>query len=176
MKTEGEFGYEPSLLVRMEQEQTMVAGELMGIARRATVMKDRFRVLDGKSIAFNESDPPGTTFQFFRPHVELLTPGARSEVDVTRRSNIAPNEEGSTEWHREKRAREIACEEIAAEIDKAGMGGTSVEAKKQRPRVLEECFGTASWTQIENTRADVLREGLAKLRVRCGEMKGAANG
>lgn len=176
MKTEGEFGYEPSLLIRMEQEQTMVAGELRGIARRATVLKDRFAVLDGQSTAFNADDPPGATFAFFRPHVALLTPGAASAVDVDRRSDIRPNEEGSTEWHREKRERTVLCEEIAAEIDKVGLGGTSAEAKAKRPRLLEECFGTAAWTQIENTRADVLRDGLSKLRVRCGEIMGAKNG
>lgn len=176
MKTEGEFGYEPSLLVRMEQEQTMVAGELRGIARRATILKDRFNVLDGKTAAFSPEDAPGTSFEFFRPHVELLTPGAQSAVDVTRRSDVAPNEEGSTEWHAERRAREIACEEIAAVLDGAGLGGTSNEAKTKRPKLLEECFGTASKTKLESTRSEALRAGLDKLRIRVAEMKEAVGG
>ena len=177
MKTESEFGYEPSLLVRMEQEQTMDSGELVGIARCATVLKDRFNRLDGKTASFSPTDRDGATFDFFRPHLELLTPGAQSAVDVSRRSDVVVNEEGSTEWHKEKRDREVLCEEIAAALDMAGLGGTSSEAKLRRPKLLEDCFGTASKTKLENTRADVLREGLAKLRIRIGETKeGAVNG
>lgn len=177
MKTEGEFGYEPSLLVRMEQEQVMSGGELRGIVRRATVLKDRFGVLDGKTDAFSADDPAGRTFEFFRPHVERLTPGAEVALDTSRRSDIEIAEDGSTEWYREKREREIAMEEIAAELDKSGLGGTSGEAKAKRPRLLEECFGTSSKTKMENTTANALREGLARLRIRLGEMKeGAGNG
>jgi hypothetical protein len=70
----------------------------------------------------------------------------------------------------ERRQREIACEEIAAELDKAGLGGTSADAKTRRPRLLEECFGTASKTALESMKSESLREGLAKLRIRLSEM------
>lgn len=176
LKTEGEFGYEPSLLVRMQQEQDMVAGELRGIARRATVLKDRFGRLDGATDEFRADDAPGRTFGFFRPHVEMLTPGAAVALDTTRTSDITVAEDGSTEWHRERRQREIACEEIAAELDKAGLGGTGNEAKRARPKLLEDCFGTSSKTALENTSANALREGLARLRIRIGEMKEASSG
>ena len=41
MKAEGETGFEPSLLMQMEQEQTLKDGTPIGIDRVATVLKDR---------------------------------------------------------------------------------------------------------------------------------------
>src|SRR5437762_5645356 len=47
MKTEGEFGFEPSLLVEMERVQDLT-GEHTRILHRATVIGDRFGAIDGK--------------------------------------------------------------------------------------------------------------------------------
>src|SRR5262249_18314729 len=75
MRTEAEFGFEPSLLVEMERTQTPTGKGGFTIHRTATVIGDRFGVLDGKTA----TDP---TFTFFLPHVQLLTPGAHAAVDT----------------------------------------------------------------------------------------------
>src|SRR6185503_10075486 len=64
MKTEGEFGFEPSLLVEMEAVQNLAQGGGRGkknaapkagvsVTRRAVVLKDRFSVIDGAMTSFN---------------------------------------------------------------------------------------------------------------------------
>src|SRR5260370_539111 len=62
MKTEGETGFEPSLLVLMEQVEDLRTGK---VKHRATVQKDRSTLLDGEQI-----DNPD--FKDFLPHIERL--------------------------------------------------------------------------------------------------------
>jgi hypothetical protein len=50
MKTEGEFGFEPSLLVEMEREQCPDGTGSFPLQRRATVLGDRFGVIDGATV------------------------------------------------------------------------------------------------------------------------------
>src|SRR5882762_8227120 len=65
MKTEGETGFEPSLLVLMEQVEDLRTGK---VKHRATVQKDRSTLLDGEQI-----DNPD--FKDFLPHIERLNLG-----------------------------------------------------------------------------------------------------
>lgn len=169
-RAEREFGHEASILVAMTSEQEMDEDRTVRVLHRAFVEKDRNP--DPKTTLVGKScDDPG--FEFFRPHLETLTAGMHSPIDMSRTTPIVVDEQGNAEWQREKRDREIAIEELQAQLDKAGLGGTSNEAKASRARLLEECFGTAAKTKLENTRADALRGGLAKLRVRLDEIKGA---
>lgn len=66
MKTEGETGYEPDLLILMEQVEDLRTGK---VVHRATVQKDRSQLLDGKQF-----DNP--TFKEFLPHIQCLALGA----------------------------------------------------------------------------------------------------
>jgi hypothetical protein len=158
MKVEGEFGYESSILVQMTQDHELDSGGVMKIARKATVLKDRFGVLDGVTSG------PNPTFEFFEPHVSLLRPDQHVQTDFTRQSEIPVNEGGDTSWRQEVRAREILCEEIKAEFVKGGLDGNSAEAKRRRVEVLEQFFGTASWTAVEQKASEQLRFGLEALR------------
>lgn len=170
MKAEGEFGYEPSLVIEMSAEQVMHNGEVVKIVHTALCLKDR--TMDpALNIAGTECENP--TFDYFAPHVRGLNPASHVPIDTSRTTDVRIDEDGSGEWAREKRAREILCEEIAGVLSLADMAGTSADATKKRTALLLEVFGTASKTAMENTRADVLREGLGKLRVRVGEMKEA---
>src|SRR5688572_2391631 len=71
MKTEGEFGFEPSLLIEMIREWEQ--GEQV---RKALVLKDRFDIIDGKVFT-------NPTFDNFLPHIEQLTPGSHTGIDMT---------------------------------------------------------------------------------------------
>jgi len=168
MRAEREFGHEASILVSMSSEQEMDGNDVLRVIHRAFIEKDRNT--DPKtSICGKTFDDPD--FKDFLPHLETLVPSKHAPVDTSRETKIEVDEAGNADWNREKRDREVMCEEIAAALDMAGIGGTGNEAKTLRPKLLEECFGTASKTKLENTRADVLREGLAKLRIRLGEIK-----
>jgi len=173
LKAESEFTFEPNLVVEMSAEQVMERGEVASVTHRALVLKDR-NPNGAQSLVGRSADNPG--WEFFKPHLDYLTPGAHSFVDTSRETRIDVDEAGNGEWHREKRMREVLCEELAAELDKSSLSGQSAEAKKGRVRLLEECFGTASKTAIENMKSDHLRESLAKVRIRLSEMQEATNG
>lgn len=154
MKTEGEFGFEPSLLVEMERIQKL--GNRTEILHRATVIGDRFQILDGA-----QAENPG--FEFFLPHVECLTPGQNPQVDVEIKTDPGIGEDGDSEWNRERKTRTILCEEIEGELLRAWPGQTAKE-KKAKVETIEAAFGTRSWTAVESMPSDVLRDGLHKIR------------
>lgn len=154
MKTEGEFGFEPSLVVQMERLDTGEHGKPTGrYVRRATVIKDRFGVLDGM-----ESDNP--TFEFFAPYVRLLTPGAHVAVDTERQTNMGVDEEGSVQWQRERRARQIAFEEVVGLLAATWPGASAAE-KLAKQEVSFRVFGTRSSSALEATDSKKLKAALA---------------
>lgn len=143
MKAEGETGFEPSLLMQMEQEQTIKEGSITGVERVCYVLKDRSTLLDGKTLR----DPK---FADFLPHISQLDIGGAGVAVNTKRNNGALfNQDGNdTEWKHRQIQREIALEEIAAELDKM-FPGQSADAKASRVSFTEELFGTRSKTAIE---------------------------
>src|SRR3990167_8569104 len=65
MKVEGETAYEPDILVLMERLQEMEGSTVKSVSRRATIIKDRSTVLDGKTF----EDP---TYEDFAPVIEVM--------------------------------------------------------------------------------------------------------
>lgn len=156
MKVESEFGFEPSLLVEMEREQVPDGNGTVKLRRRATIVGDRFNVIDGKSTL----DP---TFDFFRPHVELLRPGAHNPIDTTVKTATGADEGGDAEWARERKTRTIVCEEIQAVLLER-YPSTSAAEKKAKAALIREVFGTGSWTAVESMHSGDLRAGLERLQ------------
>lgn len=136
MKTEGEFGFEPSLLVEMSIEQSL---ETQGprLVNVATVLKDRFGRINLQSCV-------NPTFEFFRPHIELLRPGAHAPIATETRTRTAVEADGS-----ESRLvdRDIFLERIEAALTKVFPAATGRD-KAMKLLALDQCFGTSSWTQI----------------------------
>jgi AAA domain len=156
MKTEGEFGFEPSLLVEMEREQESNGEGGFTLRRRATVLGDRFGVIDGATTI----DP---TFEFFAPHVAMLKPGAHATIDTRVKTDTGVDEEGDGEWGRERKSRTILCEEIQGELV-AVYPGQKAEEKKAKADLIFAAFKTRSWTAVESMDSDRLRRGLAFIR------------
>lgn len=162
MRAEGEFGFEPSLLVEMQRDQAGDGDGNFRIVRRARVLGDRFNVIDGKE---SKGNP---TFDFFRPHVERLRPEAHQPIDTASRTHFGVDEGGADEWAREKRERTILCEEIQGLLVHR-FPGQSAADKKSKTDALDHAFGTRSWSKLtEATSSRVLREGLDKLRSALG--------
>jgi hypothetical protein len=153
MKTEGEFGFEPSLLVEMERDQNL---ETKAIIRRATILKDRFDLIDGKHCE-------NPTFEFFMPHLERLKGGTHAPVDTTSRTEFTLDTD--PEWHAEKKARTILCEEIQGLLV-THYPSQKAEDKAAKMALIEEFFSTRSWTQVESTSSAVLRDGLDRMRAK----------
>ena len=152
MKVEGEFGFEPSLLVEMARDWS--GDDPPQMVNRATVIGDRFDLLNGKSC-----EQP--TFKFFRPFVELLSPAAHAPVDTALKTRFGLDETRSDDWKREKDQREILSEKIIAALKMAGMDGKTADEQKRRCELMEKYFGSTSWKEIsERTPSSTLAAGL----------------
>ena len=140
MKTEGEFGFEPSLLVLMERSTDP---DTKKVSRVAHVMKERFDIFDGATF----QQP---TFKNFLPHIEALNLGGKHVgFDASRNSEHSIDIEGKPDWRKRKERKDIALDEIKEVINKHH-GGTSQAAKEAKADLLEKHGGTRSWAKIEN--------------------------
>ena len=154
MRTQSELAYEPSFLAEMARDQRIENGKPV-IFRTMTVMKDRFRLLDGKQFE-------NPTFEAIKPHIDCIRAGASNTVDTSRRTEMGVTEDGDAEWTTEKKTRVILCEEIQAEFVRHLPGQTAAD-KKAKVGLLEKCFGTTSWTAVESMSSDRLRRGMEDL-------------
>lgn len=174
MKTEGEFGFEPSLLVEMQRSQDLSG--VHRIVRTAVVLGDRFGVIDGKTADFpslgDHKAELAAVERFFAPHLELLVPGAHAPVDTETRTEVEI-EAGEDRAAAERRRRVILCEEIQGELVKVWPGQTAAE-KKHKAAALEKHFGTMSWTAVETMSVAQLTRGLIDLRKAIAAMPAAA--
>ena len=142
MKTETEFGFEPSLLIEMERVQVPVKDGGYQMVHHATVIKDRFSVMDGQ-----ESDNPD--FDFFLPHVALLTPGANAPIDMSKRTPMQVDEIGQDQFDRMRSRQKKAWEEIEnglAIIYPSSQG----KDKQARYMIFSELTGSTSELKIQS--------------------------
>lgn len=161
MKTESEFGYEPSLLVQMRLE---------GNNHVAFVPKDRFDRLTGKK---SDNNPD---INFFLPHISLLdlggVPSQNAEGKKVFEVGSGPN------WETLKAQRAAILENIKDDLLLCFPGMTADE-KKAKVESLREAFGSSSWTELEEDERkfsmDFLKNGRNKL-TEILEKKGSKNG
>lgn len=165
MKTESEFGFEPSLLVEMLRNQNL-NDRSARISREAVVLGDRFGVIDSKSAEFRSLNDPEAellaVLDFFRPHLDLLVPGAHAPVDTQSRTEF-DMVDGEDRASHERKRRTILCEEISGELMRVWPGQTAKE-KAAKADAVERHFNTRSWTAVESMGVDQLARGLADLR------------
>lgn len=174
MKTETEFGYEPSLLVEMERAQKINGKVTM--VRKATVLGDRFGLLDGKFVEFPSKNGEyakelTAVMKFFGPHLAALRPGAHAPVDTTVKTDMQVDENGNSEMYRARREKKIVLEEIEAAMVR-GWPSQKQEDKLAKIGVLQEVWHTTSWLAVEGLRTEILRAGLKLVRVKVAEKLG----
>jgi len=152
MATEKELGYEPSLLIEM------IADRDDGrIINTALVQKDRSDTLNGRELRMPK-------FADFEPHFRALNIGGEHFGSMQAKDSQAlfvDAEEGG--WDREKRQREIYAEEIQGLLTKRWPGQTAAD-KAAKMDALEAVLSTRSWTKVESTPSDKLRQAFAELQ------------
>jgi hypothetical protein len=169
MRVEGEFGFEPSLLIEMERASrgsTPGAGWI----HRAHVLKDRTDSINGKAFDFGKPDGKKPAEEW-RPVYEAFKPvlaklnigGAHISVDTTRNSQDRFDEQGESDNTKRAKRVTIACEEVTG-IMSALWPGQDAQSKKVRQAVLKELFGTYSWTAVESKRLEDLEWAVRALR------------
>ena len=160
MSGEAETGYEPSLLVEMEREYLHDGGKYVN---RATVIKDRYGIIDGQVFDFSPADPPGRDFACFLPHVQMLNlGGAHVGVDSSRTSAQLFTPQGPSFAER-KKAQQVLWEEVEG-VKSQYLPGSTQKEKNVWAVALEVAFGTMSETAIQDRKPEVLQEGRDLLR------------
>lgn len=147
MKTESEFGFEPSLLIQMKFEFNK---------HRAYVVKDRFDFLTGKT----SDDNPD--INFFLPHISALNIGGIT-VEKSEGKKIF-NQGSGPNWETIQKRREAILENIKDTITLQFPGRTDA-AQQAKIKLLREVFGNdSSWSEIENNSNKFTVEKLEEAR------------
>jgi hypothetical protein len=169
MKAEGEFGYEPSLLIEMER---VLRGPEVGAGyfHRAHVVKDRTDTINGKSFDFakpNDTYRPGdwqTTFAPFDPVFKALNIGGEHvgvDADRTSEDLFAPNSNTG-------QAARVARLRIALETVENTLvliwPGQDAKSKACKLAAIEAVFGVRSWTAVERMLVEELEAGVEVMR------------
>lgn len=155
MAAEGETGYEPSLLVEMVKVFLQEGGKYV---RRASVIKDRFGVIDSQEFDFGPDDKPGSTFKYFLPHIELLNLGGEHiGVDTSKTSEALFGWDGSGFAER-RRQQAIHWEEIEG-LKAKYLPGTTTKEKFTWTTCKDVAFGTVSDTKIQSRLPVALENG-----------------
>ena len=177
MKAEGEFGFEPSLLIEMERiknpeatesyreaktkdAKMRAAKQIMSereFVRKAIVLKDRSDIMDGM-VFYNP------TYENFAPHWQSINIGGEHHPIESGDSTDLFSVEGKPDWKIRQEQKEIVLEEIKGEYEKNLLGSTA-EVKKARIVLAEKVFGTLSWTATEKKSLEDLKDGLRRMRV-----------
>jgi hypothetical protein len=175
MKAEGEFGFEPSLLIEMERiknpelmeeyakaktkDQKMKASKQIfnerEFVRRATVLKDRSDIMDGK-VFYNPN------YEAFAPHWQAINIGGEHKPVEQGDSTALFNVEGRPDWQIRKKQKEIALEEIQGFMIKL-WPSSSADDKAKKADFIDVVFGTRSWTAVEEKSLEELQETKARL-------------
>jgi hypothetical protein len=138
MKTEGEFGHEPSLLVQMRIADTTTEKTKTG--HFAYVTKDRSDQLTGL-ISGNNPD-----IEFFMPHILKLNIGG---VNVTKSDGKKIFNAGTgPNWETIRARRKAILESIKDDLVLSFPGRTT-EENKGKVEALRAAFGTSAWTELE---------------------------
>jgi len=164
MRSETEIGYEPSLLVEMEQDRKSprIGG---GWINRAWVIKDRFNLLSHKHFDFEPFEGleyRENAFKAFLPHIEMLNIGGKHRaIDTDRTSDELFKKDNPGRYKKQQ----ILLEEIKGEIVLL-YPGQDTESKKKKAELLKEVFGTLSWTNVEGMAIEDLENGLKAIKKR----------
>lgn len=170
MKAEGDFGYEPSLLIEMER--VAKGGEPgSGWKHCAYVLKDRTDTINGLKFEFEKprsvykAGDWKQTYKPFKPVFDHLNLGGEHKTfDSTRNSEeLFPGPEGESRGVERARLVQITLEEIEGTLV-ALWPGQDANSKKAKATVVETLFNTRSWTAVESRSLEDLQAALKALK------------
>lgn len=171
MKVEGDFSYEPSLLLEMSRirPDDTISIKALGLQDQVKkiktvntkwlhvgeVLKDKTDSINGSNILY-----PKFT-DFLLPLEKLNIGGTHRPIDETEQK---PGVFERDESYSKKQKAEILLEEIESEIISICGASRSNEAQKAKIELMRNVFGTGSWTQVTILPLESLQNGLKILR------------
>lgn len=182
-KAEGEFGFEPSLVIEMQRlsenkldlEKIDTSNKRGRDAKRAFqpkigsqsvhrmyILKDRTDTLNGCHFDYYRGCE-NTPFEDIKPHFDNLNIGGEHLGYGDKDSGDRFDKHGKPDWAKERELATIALEEISAEVTKY-IPGSSAKEKQAKVRLSELVFGTASSKALEGFSSQLLRQGLSRMK------------
>lgn len=174
MRTESEFGYEPSLLIEMSQLENRDRDPIQ-VIQRAVVKKDRFNLINGKVGDFVSVDDVAVkgkkqfeeelkvVTDFFKPYLKALTVKRALRVDTDIKTKFNLSKDGLPPAESYKREKTILLEELKGEL-MARWPRRTVADKQEWAKALKKVFKTVSKTKIENLHNEMLRKGIEVIK------------
>lgn len=176
MKAETDFSYEPDLVLELSQADDPDAADYKKLNRGgrvrklaskqihiAIVKKCRVRALNGQ--LFSWKDGPYKKGDYmkvadcFKPYFDFLNVGGEHVAfDASRNSQSLIDSGKSRDFVALKRRREIAIEEIRGSLGCVWTAATGKDAAAKN-EIINEIFGTFSWTAVEQMHPDELEYG-----------------
>jgi hypothetical protein len=197
MKAEGEFGYEPHLLIEMEGRRVIhpsEEGEGRKKKRRvrkqggqfeyyAHVLKDRSRALNATAIRlpdvnnYKQGDYR-KIYDLFAPHWALMKFGQKHVgLDVDKSSgDLFETQNGRSVFADRLRRKEIALEEVQAMLVKV-WPGQDAASKQAKQSAIKQLFDVYAWRSVEEKPLEDAERALAAMQkfVAQAEAKPPAN-
>jgi hypothetical protein len=183
MKAEGDFSYEPDLVLELSSADDPDAADYKKLKKGsrikklassqihiANVKKCRVRALNGQMFSWPDRGAykPGDYKKVgdcFLPYFDFLNIGGEHVAfDASRSSQRLVDEVGRRDFFQQQRRREIACEEIKGSLGCVWSAATGKDAAL-KTEVINALFGTHSWTAVEKLHPEILENG-AKVCVR----------
>lgn len=162
MKAEGEFTFEPDIVIEMRRLQEEGKDGFV-LSREAAFLKARGMSLDGEVIAFPRTSDPlkqqDAVAQRFAEILEFAGAGAASGAGVKLAPTVLPDEENT------RLARVAALADIKGYLAALHPGQTN-DAKAAKAALVMEITGQASWAGVESLPIEALEDAVAKLKQR----------
>jgi hypothetical protein len=182
MKAEGDFSYEPDLVLELsaaddpdaaDYKKLSKGGRIKKLASRqihvALVKKSRVRSLNGQMFTWKDDDYKKGDYvniaNCFKPYFDFLNVGGEHfAFDGSRNSRELVSEANKDDFYQKQRRREIACEEIKGALGCVWSAATGKDAAL-KTEVINALFNTHSWSAVERLDPDTLEAG-ARVAVR----------
>jgi hypothetical protein len=172
MKAEGEFGYEPFLLLNMTSRQAAIGRKRSGtFVHHCTVFKDKTRAIQG--LEFDWPDINNYKKGDWKKVFDKIAPHAAFfQIDPARQHQALADDDAqrifdqnaNSEFYKRKQERAILVEEIEGTLV-AMWPGSDAKSKKFKGDTVETLFNTRSWTKVSEAMSlGDLEIGLVRLR------------
>jgi hypothetical protein len=156
LKAEGEFGYEPDILVELWNERKEGAKRGSHLVHKGIVLKDRAWGLNGKEFVWEDraSYKKGDyqlVYKCFEPYFKFLAIGGEhhAAIDVERTSDgMFAGENGDSAYYHRLRMRQACLEDWDATMELM-FPGSAGAMKRMRAVIGEAITGVRSRTRLE---------------------------